>query len=117
MVPEPPWVAVTVTVKLAVALAMFGALAVMVTDPVATPVTGTETVVEPVAKLTVAGKVATLTSLELRLTTSPSGAGADRFSARSWVTVPVIARSPEKLIVVGAAVTAGVTCTWALAVG
>ena len=86
---------------LAVALAMFGALAVMVTDPAATPVTGTATLVIPVPKLTVAGTEATVALLELRLTTSAAGAGADRFNVRFCVATPLIVRlTGEKLIVV-----------------
>ena len=97
---------------------MFVALAVIVTDPAATPVTGTDTVVVPVPKLTVAGVVATLTLLELRLMASPAGAGADRFSVRFCVAVPLIVRLPgEKLIVVVVLVPPPVTCTWVLAVG
>ncbi len=106
------------TVTLAVALAMFGALAVIVTAPAATPVTGTDTLVVPVPKLTVAGTVATVVSLELRFTVSPAGAGADRFSVRFCVALPLIVRLPgEKLIVVGGAATPLVTCTWVLALG
>ena len=49
----------------------------------ATPVTGTGTLVAPAANVTVAGTVALLVSLELRLTTKPpAGAGPDRFSVR-----------------------------------
>jgi hypothetical protein len=105
-----------VTVTLAVALAMFGALAVNATDPTDMPVTGTATLVIPVAKLTVAGTVATIALLEFRLTTSPAGAGADRFSERFWVAIPLIVRPPgEKLIVV--VVPPPVTSTCPLAVG
>jgi len=123
MVPEAGGgtVTVTVTVTVAVALAMFAALAVMVTDPAATPVTGTDRVVAPVPKLIAAGTVATAVLLELRPTTSPAGAGADRFRVRLWVTVPAIVRLPgEKLMVVagvGGVVTPPVTCTGELAVG
>jgi hypothetical protein len=107
-----------VTVTLAVALAMFDALAVIVTDPAATPVTGTDTVVAPAPKLTVEGAVATLTLLELRLTTSPAVVGADRFSVRFCVVAWLIVRLPgQKLIVVLVGITPPVTCTWALAVG
>src|ERR1017187_4554856 len=83
-----------VTVTLAVALAMFGALAVMVTAPAATPVTSTDTPVVPVPKLTVAGTVGTAALLELRLTTSPAGAGADRFSVRFCAAAPFMVRLP-----------------------
>jgi hypothetical protein len=107
-----------VTVTLAAALARFGALAVIVTDPADTLVTGTATLVAPAPKLTVAGAVATLRLLELRLTASTDGAGADRFSVRFCIAVPLIVRLPgEKLIVVLVVVTPPVTCTWAVAVG
>src|SRR5664279_4225806 len=76
-------------------------LAVIVTDPAATPVTGTATLVIPVPKPTVAGAEATVALLELRLTTSAAGAGADRFSVRFCVATPLIVRlTGEKLIVV-----------------
>jgi hypothetical protein len=90
-----------VTVTLAVALATLGALAVNTTDPADTPVTGTATLVIPAPKPTVAGTVATAKLLEFRLTTSPARAGADRFSARFCVAIPLSVRLPgEKLIVV-----------------
>ena len=89
------------TVTLAVALATFGALAVNTTDPADTPVTGTAPLVRPAPKLSVAGTVATVALLELRLTTSPAGAGADRFKARFCVMTPLSVRLPgEKLSVV-----------------
>jgi hypothetical protein len=113
--PDTGWLAVTVT--LAVVLGMLPALAVIVADPAATPVTGTETVVAPVPKVTVAGTVATLVLLELRLTASPAAAGADKVRVRFCVAVPEIVRPPEKLIVVGVTVPPPVTCTVALAVG
>lgn len=103
-------VAVCVTVTLAVVLARLGALAVMVTDPAATPVTGTETLVAPVPKLTVAGIVATVMSLEIRLTARAAGDGADKFSVRFCVVPWETVRLPgQKLIVV--AVVPDVTCT------
>ncbi len=106
-----------VTVTLAVALAMFVALAVIVTDPADTPVTGTDTVAMPVPKLTVAGTVATVAELELRLTTSPAGAGADRFSVRFCVADPLIVRLPGQKLIVVAVVPPDVTstCPWAVA--
>jgi hypothetical protein len=105
-----------VTVTLAVALAMFGALAVMVTAPAATPVTSTDTPVVPVPKLTVAGTVATAALLELRLTTSPAGAGADRFSVRFCVAVPLMVRLPGQKLIVMAVVPPDDTSTCPLAV-
>src|ERR1035437_8158381 len=106
-----------VTVTLAVALAMFGALAVIVTDPAAIPVTGTAALVIPVAKLTVAGAEATAALLELRLTTSAARAGADRFSVRFCVAVPLMVRQIGEKLIVMAPVPPLVTCTLALAVG
>jgi hypothetical protein len=97
MPPAAGWV----TVTLAVALPTFGALAVIVADPAVTPVTGTGTLVAPIAKFTAAGTVATVVSLELRPTASPAGAGADRFRARFCVALPLIVRlCGEKLKVV-----------------
>ena len=106
-----------VTATLAVALATFGALAVIVTDPAATPVTGTTTLVIPVPKPTVAGAEATVALLELRLTTSAAGAGADRFSVRFCVAVPLMVRLTGEKLIVMAVVPPPVTCTRALAVG
>jgi hypothetical protein len=100
-----------VTVTLAVALATFGALAVIVTDPAATPVTGTATLVIPVAKLTVAGAEATAALLDLRLTTSAARAGADRFSVRFCVAVPLMVRLTGEKLIVMAPVPPLVTCT------
>ena len=58
-------------------------LAWMVADPGAMAVTGTWTVVEACAKVTVDGTVAALVLLELKLiTTPPAGAGADRVRVR-----------------------------------
>lgn len=111
-----PPVVVCVTVTPAVVLAMFIALAVIVTDPADTPVTGTDTLLAPVATLTTADTVATAALLVLRLTVTAAAAGTDRFSVRFCVAEPLIVRLVgEKLIVVG--VTLPVTCTWELAVG
>lgn len=96
-------------------LARFGALAVRVTDPAPTPVTGTDTLAAPVPRLTSEGTVATVVLLELRVTTKPAGAGADRFSVRFCIVPWESDRLPgQKLIVV--AVPPDVTCTWVLAV-
>src|SRR5271154_141162 len=80
------------SLTVAVALGRFGAvvLAVIVAVPGNTPVTGTFTVVALAAKVTVAGTVATVASLEARLITNPAGAGADNVSTRFCVAVPVI---------------------------
>lgn len=90
----------------------------IVADPVATAVTGTETLVAPVAKLTVCATVATPALLLLRVTVSTAGAGKDRFNCRFCVPVPLIVRlGGEKLIVAVGPEAALVTCTWPLAVG
>lgn len=106
------WVAVT----LAVALAMFGALAVIVTSPAPTPVTGTDALVLPAAKLTVAGTVATVGSVELRLAVSGAAAGAERFSVRFCVVPSLTVRLPGQKLIVVALLPPDVTCTWELAV-
>lgn len=109
--PDPDGAALT----LAVALAMFDVLAVIVTNPVPTPVTGTDTVALPAPKLTVAGTVTTVGSLDFRLTASAAVAGTDRLSVRFCVMPSVTVRLPgQKLIVV--TVPPPVTCTWVLAV-
>jgi hypothetical protein len=90
------------TVMLAVVFAMLGReAALMVAEPSATPVTGTVVLVALAAKVTVAGTVATLVLLELRLIVRPpAGAGADRFRVRFCVVVPIIvAIAGEKLMV------------------
>ena len=62
------------------------------------------------AKFTVAGTVATLVLLELRLMVRPpAGAGADRFKVRFCVAVPVMVR------LVGEKLALAVTCTLWLA--
>jgi hypothetical protein len=105
-----------VTVTPAVALAMFIVLAVIVTEPAETPVTGTVALAAPAATLTTAGTVATAALPEIRLIVSVAVAGIDRFSVRFCVVAPLIVRlDGEKLIVAG--VTLPVTCTWELAVG
>ena len=59
--------------------------------PNATLVTGTVTLVAFGAIVTVAGTVATVGVVELRVTTRPAGgAGADSVSVRFWVAIPVI---------------------------
>ena len=95
------------TVMLAVVSATLGKkLAWRVVVPGATPVTVTVALVALAAMVTVAGTVATPVLLELRfITTPPAGAGADKFSVRFWVAVPVmVAVAGEKLAV-------AVTCT------
>jgi hypothetical protein len=92
------------TVTLAVALGIPGALAVIVAEPAATPVTGTGTLVAPATKFTLPGTVALLGLLELRVTVNPpAGAGADRFSVRFPVLPTMIDNGdPVKLIASGA---------------
>jgi hypothetical protein len=95
------------TVMLAVVFAMPGREdALMVAEPAVTPVTGTVVVVALAANVTVAGTVATLMLLELRLMVRPpAGAGADRFKVRFCEAVPMmVAIAGEKLMV-------AVTCT------
>jgi hypothetical protein len=103
-------------VTAAVAFAMFEALAVIVADPAATPVTGTETLEAPARRLTVEGTVAMAALLELRLIVRAAGVAADRLSVRVCVASPLIARlAGEKLIVRGA--TFAVTTACELTVG
>ena len=104
-------VADCVTVTLAVVLARLGELAVMVTDPAATPVTGTDKLVAPVPKLTVEGTVATVVSLEVRLTARPAGAGADKFSVRFCIVPCETVRLPGQKLIVVAAPPPDETCT------
>ena len=84
VVPGTLMVGCCVTFTVAVAFGIPAAEAVIVTGPpTATPVTGTGTLVAPAANVTVAGTVALLVSLELRLTVKPpAGAGPDRFNVR-----------------------------------
>jgi hypothetical protein len=79
------------TVTFAVVSAMNGvALAWMTAVPTATPVTGTLTVVAFAAKLTVAGTVRIVVSLELRWMVVAVGAAADSVSVRFLVFNPVM---------------------------
>ena len=105
-----------VTVTPAAAFGIPAALAVIVADPTATPITGTATLVVFAPKFTLAGAVATLVLLELRLIVRPlADAGTDRINERFWVPVPLIVRLPgEKLIVVFVG-PPEVTCTCPLA--
>src|SRR5450432_2036506 len=95
---------------------MLAALAVMATKPAPTPVTGTDTLVAPIPKLIVAGTVATVGSLEFRLTASSTGAGADRLSMRFCVVVSSTVRLPGQKLIVGAVIPPDVTCNCSLAV-
>jgi len=97
----PPAGADCVTVTLAVAPAIFGALAVTETDPGATPVTGTDALAVPAANVTVAGTVATVASLELTFAVRAAEAGAERFNVRFCVLFTLTVRLlGQKLIVV-----------------
>jgi hypothetical protein len=73
--PKPTDTGVTVipigTFTVAVADVMPVALAVIVAEPLATPVTVTVALVAPAAKFTVAGTVATPVALEFRFTVKP----------------------------------------------
>ncbi len=104
------------TVTPAVAAARFAAAAVMVADPAATPVTGTDTLVAPCATFTVAGVVAAFELLELRLTVSAEAAGAERFSVRFCVVFALSERLAGQKLIVAAVLPPDVTCTCPLAV-
>ena len=93
--------AACVTVTPALVLGIFVALAVIVTDPAVTPVTGTGTLVPPAGTVTVAGTVATAGLLELRLTVRAEAACPERFSIRFCVASALIVRlTGQKLMVV-----------------
>ena len=102
-----PIVPALTTVTLAVVSAMFGReLAWIVVVPGVTLVTGTVALVALAAIVTVAGTVATLALLELKLKIMPpAGAGADKFSVRFWVAIPVM------VVVLGDKLAVAVTCT------
>lgn len=72
-------------VTLLVAVPKFGVLAVIVTDPGATPVTGTLAAPEPATNVTDAGTVATAGLLEVRLAVKPPADAEERFSVRLCV--------------------------------
>lgn len=105
-----------VAVTLAVALGIFDVLAVIVTSPAPTPVTGTATLVLPVPKLTVAGTVATVGLLEFRLTVSAAVAGTDRFSVRFCAAPSLTVRLPGQKLIVVAVLAPDSICTGELAV-
>lgn len=75
---DPP----LVTATAAVAFVIFAALAVIVVEPGATPVTGTLTLATPAEKVAVPGTVATPGLLEARVTVSAAGNGADKLNVR-----------------------------------
>ena len=109
-VTETPFRELTITLLMAVP--KFGVVAVIVHEPAPIPVTGTVTPPEFAEYVTVAGTVATLVSLELRLTVSPLAGAGDRFNVRSCVEPALIVRPPtgEKKLLPPLAVTR----TWAL---
>src|ERR1022692_4746508 len=80
------------TVTLLFAVPNPGVLAIIVTEPDTTPVTGTLTAPEPAVKVTVAGTVATLGLLELRLAATPLPGADDRLSVRSCVAPALMVR-------------------------
>ena len=89
------------TVTLAEVFPKVGALAVMVAEPSATPVTGTFMLVAPAANVTDKSTLETPGLLEFRLAVSPpGGAGADKFSARFCVVaILMVVALGEKLMV------------------
>jgi hypothetical protein len=95
------------TVTDAVTSAMPGsALAWITVDPIATPVTGTLTLIAPAANVTLAGTVAAAVLVELRLMIKPvDGAGPERFNVRFCVVGPTMVRLPGENPMVAA------TCT------
>lgn len=84
----PGFVLVTVTV--AVPFVTFAALAVIVAEPAATPVTGTETLVAPAPIVTAEGAVATAGFDELSVTVTAVGDAADMLNVVLCTAVPVI---------------------------
>lgn len=91
-----------VTVTLAVAVVKLAALAWMVAEPAATPVTNTLVVVAPAAMVAVLEPtVAAAGLVEVTLKVMPPvGAGPERVRVRLWVAVPAIERvCGEKLMV------------------
>ncbi len=89
-----------VTTTVAPALAKPGALAVIVAEPAAKPVTGTGRLVTPVGKVAVAGTVATDGLLELKFTVNPDAAAVERLRVRFCAALPLIVRvAGDRLIV------------------
>lgn len=79
-----PIVPALTTLTVAVVSGTFGeALPWITVEPMLTPVTGTVTLVVPAANVTVAGTVAVVGFVELRLMVKPpAGAAADRMSVK-----------------------------------
>ena len=96
---------------LAFALPTLAPLALIVTAPGATPVTGTDTLVESAAKVTAAGTIATEGLLEVMLTVSAAAGGADRLSMRFWVVFWFIVKLPGQKLIVAPEPVPEVTCT------
>jgi len=100
---------VPVTVTLAVALAMFGPLAVIVAVPGAIATTDTVTLVAPAAKLIVPDTVALLVSLEFKLNVRPPAGACPPLKVKvSFPDSPTLITTgePVKEIVGGVTVTA-----------
>jgi len=87
-------------------------VAVMVAEPVATPVTGTDTLVVFAANTTVAGTVATPVFEELKLTSKPLGPAAwDKLSVRFWVAFVLMVAVPGGKLRAAPTVTVGLAGT------
>lgn len=94
------------TVTVAVVGTSGGALAVIVAEPTATPVTGTETLLMFAGMVTVGGTVAAPALLELRVTVRPPvGAVPDKFSVRFCVVAPLMVRLVGEKLSVAVTVT------------
>ena len=95
------------TVTCTVAFAIPAALAVILAEPYATPVTGTVTVVAPAANIAVAGTVTKLVLSELRFTVNPPAGACPpvRFSVRLPEAGRVIVIGPAKAMIGAGTVT------------
>jgi len=99
-----------VMVTAAVALAMFDALAVIFTAPGATAATDKVTLVAPGAKLTVAGTVALLVSLEFKFTVRPPAGACPPPKVRvSFPDPPIATTKGESVKAIVGAVTVTVS--------
>jgi hypothetical protein len=95
------------TLTVALVSAISGkALAWIVVSPSATLVTGTVTLEALPGKMTLDGTVATAGFKELKFMVSPTaGAGAERFSVRFCVAIPLIVRLMGKKLIVAVTLT------------
>ena len=82
----------TLTLRVASVISGLLALVLIVTDPFATLVTGTLTIVEPAGIVTLEGTVAIVGSLDVNGTVSAVGGGADRFRFTFCVAMPPMVR-------------------------